>query len=148
MSDFNLSSLYKSLIVHTQKLIDQALAEGRSDDLQYYAWDSRGELAELPDTDLIGLSNWTFRENGGLWEIRAGITLSTYNDVNLFRQMDLMDLLHDYFGESIQVPLVNKDTGEQFSNLVVSDFDMLPSGQSERRNYLPVGVELLRTSSG
>lgn len=145
---YNLSSIYKSLISHIQNMIEEARMKGISDDLQYYAWDSRGELGELDNTDLVGLSNWTFRENGGLWEIRAGVTLSTFNDVNLFRQMQLIDLLHDYFGESQHVPMLNPDNGEQYTHLVVSDFDMLPTGQSERRNYLPLGIELLRTESG
>ncbi len=148
MSKYNLTSLYKSLILQVQKVIVDAHAADLTTDMIYYAWDSRGETGELPNKDLIGLSNWTFRENGGLWEIRAALTLSTYDDENLFRQMEILDVIHNYFGEEVQVPMVDKDTGEQYTNLVVSDFDMLPTGQSERRNYLPIGIELLRTASG
>lgn len=145
---YNLSSIYKSLIIQVNKVITDAISNGQSSNLKYYAWDSRGETVELPSVDLLGLSNWTFRENHGLWEIRAGLTLSTYNDKNLFRQIDIVDTIHNYFGEETQVPLIDATTGEVFSNLVVSDFDMMPTGQSERRNYLPVGIELLRTESG
>lgn len=145
---FDLESLYKSLIVHVQKTITAVQDAGISPDLQYYSWDSRGEVAETDHTDLIGLAGWSFRENGGLWEVRSGLTLSTYNDQNLFREIRIMNIIHDMWGEGSKVAMVDKDTGVEFTEMVVSDFDMLPGGgNAERRNYRPIGIELLRTSN-
>jgi hypothetical protein len=148
MSQFDLESLYKSLIRHVQNTIKVVKAQNISTTLEYYAWDSRGEVQEATTGDLIGLAGWSFKENGGLWEVRAGLTLSTYNDVNLFREVKILNIIHDMWGESSQVAMVDKTTGVEFTQLVVVDFDMLPGGGSaEQRNYRPIGIDLLRTSS-
>jgi hypothetical protein len=144
---FDLESIYKSLIRNVQKTIQAIKAEGISDDLNYYAWDSRGEAAELDHTDLIGLAGWAFHENQGLWTVRSGITISTYNDENLLREIKMLNIMHDFWGEGQKVAMVDKNTGEEFTEMVVSDFDMMPSGNSEKRNYRPIGIELLRTGS-
>lgn len=145
---FDLESLYKSLVRHVQDTIAAVKAAGVSPDLTYYAWDSRGEVAEVEHNDLIGLAGWSFHENGGLWEVRSGLTVSTYNDVNLFREMKIMNIVHDMWGEGCKVAMLDKSTGVEFTQLVVSDFDMLPGGAgAEQRNYRPIGIELLRTSN-
>ena len=51
------------------------------------------------------------------------------------------------WGEQKQIPMVNKATAVEFTQMVVVDFDVMPPGRSEKRNYRPVGLELLRTSS-
>jgi hypothetical protein len=145
---FDIESLYKSLIRHVQETIEVIQTQGISPGLAYYSWDSRGEVSETEHTDLIGLAGWSFHENGGLWEVRSGLTLSTFNDENLFREMKILNVIHDMWGEGCKVPMVDKDTGVEFTELVVSDFDMLPGGAgAEQRNYRPIGIELLRTSS-
>ena len=144
---FDLESLYKSILRHVQDTIEAIIEAEISDDLQYYSWDSRGEIQEIPSTDLIGLAGWSFRENGGLWEVRSGLTLSTLNDENLFREIKMMNIIHDMWGEGNKVKMLDKNTGEQFSEMVVSDFDMMPAGTAEKRNYRPIGIELLRTES-
>lgn len=148
MSAFDLESLYKSLVRHVQTTIKEVKAQGISTTLEYYAWDSRGEVQEATKGDLIGLAGWSFKENGGLWEVRSGLTLSTYNDINLFREVKILNVVHDLWGEQASIPMVDKDTGEEFTQLVVVDFDMLPGGGSaEQRNYRPIGIDLLRTGS-
>jgi len=145
--NFDLESLYKSLVRHVQDTITEIKNQGISTDIRYYSWDSRGEEQELPAVDLLGLSGWSFRENGGLWEVRSGLTLSTLNDENLFRELQILNVVHDMWGESCKVKMLNKTTAEQFSEMVVSDFDVLPAGNAEKRNYRPIGIELLRTES-
>ncbi len=145
--NFDLESLYKSLVRYTQRGVKSILQAGFSTDLAYYSWDSRGEVAELDRRDLIGLAGWSFRENGGLWEVRSGLTLSTYNDENLLREIKMLNILHDMWGEGSKVPMVDKNTGIEFTELVVSDFDMMPAGNSGtlchyglvRRSSIPIG---------
>ena len=81
---YSLESIYKSLIAEIQEIIKDVRFQGISPDLAYHAWDSRGDVTELPDTDLIGLVDWTYAENGGLSTTTCGIMLSTRNDSNLF----------------------------------------------------------------
>lgn len=144
---FDLESLYKSIIRRAQDTISEIRAKGISEDIQYYAWDSRGEVQEMPATDLLGVAGWTFKENGGLWEVRVGLTLSTVNDENLLREIQMIDVIHNFWGEQTQVPMLDKITGDEFTVMVVTDFDVMPAGNSEKRNYRPIGLELLRTES-
>lgn len=144
---FKISNIYKSIVKHLVDTIAEAVGEDISDDLAYYPWDSHGDEAELPPSDLIGLAGWSFQENKGLWEIHCGITISTLNDENLFREVALVDAIHDRFGEECSIPM-RDDTGAEYTQLVVKEFEMLPAGQSEKRNYRPIGLTLRRTSSG
>lgn len=144
---YRISDIYKSLVRHVMDAVEDIKLAGISADLTYFAFDSRGEQAELEQTDLLGLAGWAFDENRGLWMIRCGINISTLNDENLFREMEIIDALHDRFGEDSTVPLRNGDTGEEYTTLVVRHFEMLPPLQSEKRNYRPIGLELLRTTT-
>lgn len=143
---FKISNIGKSLMRQIMDTIDQIKADGYSEDLTYYAWDSRGEEAELVEADLIGLAGWTFKENRGLWEVHAGITISTVNDENLFREMAIVDAIHDMFGEECVVPM-RDEAGDEYTQLTVAEFEMLPAGNSEKRNFRPIGLQLKRTSS-
>lgn len=144
---FKISHIYKSVVRHVMDAVDNIRTDGLSADLQYFAFDTRGEKAELEHTDLLGVAGWAFDENKGLWLIRCGLNISTINDENLFREMDIIDSLHDYFGEECSIPMRDGDTGEEYTQLVVNHFEMMPPLQSEKRNYRPIGLELLRTSN-
>lgn len=127
--------------------VDAIKTEGISPDLEYFSFDSRGETAELKDVDLVGLVGWAFHENEGLWLIRCGVNISTINDENLFREMEIVDAIHDYFGEGCTIPLRDPETGEEYSMLLVNDFEMMPASYSEKRNFRPIGLELKRTAN-
>lgn len=143
---FRVSNIYKSLVRHLVDTIDVIKANNVSPGLDYYAWDMRDDKAELGGRDLIGLAGWTFRENRGLWVVHAGITISTINDENLFREAAIIDAIHDMWGEEMPVPM-RDDNGDEYTQLVVKEFEMMPAGTSEKRNYRPIGLELLRTSN-
>lgn len=147
MSQFRLSNIQKSLVRHLVDTIEEVHARGISPELAFHMWESRGDEDELPNIDLIGPSGWTFREDRGLWTISFGITVSTVNDENLMREAEIIDVVYDLWGEQEVVPLRN-DAGEQISELVVDEFEMLVAGQSEKRNYRPLGLGLMRTNGG
>lgn len=144
---FTLESLYKSLVRHVTDTITHIRDQGISDDLEYYAWDSRMEVGELPYKDLMGLAGWTFSENRGLWTIHCGLSVSTYNDENLFREIKILDAVHDLWGEGASVPMRDHVSGEIYTSLYVTEFDVMPAAQSEKRNFRPIGLELLRTGT-
>lgn len=143
---FGLINIYQSLVRHVVDTVDYIRDTGVSSDIEYHDWDSRGDEAELPNVDLIGLAGWTFREDKGLWLVHAGVTISTINDDNLFREIRIADSIHDMWGEGKTVRLLDND-GEEQSQLVVNDFELMAAGQSEKRNYRPIGLELLRTGT-
>lgn len=143
---FRISNIYKSLVRHMVDTVQSIEQKGISTGIRYHDWDSRGDESELPPVDLIGLAGWTFREDRGLWVINAGITISTINDDNLFREIALIDEIHDIWGEQCVIPL-RDDAGYEASQLMVDEFELLPSGQSEKRNYRPIGLTLMRTNA-
>lgn len=142
---FNLSDIYKSLVRHLNDTLDDA-KEKVSTEVAYYAFDSRGDISEMEVRDLVGLGGWTFKEDNGLWIVHVGITVSTLNDEHLFREMDIVDTIHDFWGEGKTVRLLNT-LGDEVGQLVVSDFEMMAAGTSEKRNFRPIGIELLRTGN-
>lgn len=139
------SNIYKSLVRHLVNSIEGMQVV--SPNAQYFAWDTADDVAELPSVDLIGLAGWSFSENRGLWEIHCGITISTMNDENLLREIDLVDIIHEAWGQDCSIPL-RDDDGNEVAQLVVTDFDLLPAGRSEKRNYRPIGLTLRRASNG
>ena len=147
---YSLNSLYKSLIVEIQRIIDECLTAGISEDLQYHSWDSRGDITELPDTDLIGLVDWTYAENGGLATITSGLLLSTRNDENLFKEVGILDIIRNHCVESpgkLKSWRILDENGDEYTQFQVSDFEVLPAGRSELRNTRHVGIELMKTAN-
>jgi hypothetical protein len=142
---FDLESLYKSLIRSVMDVVDDCHQLGIAPGLQYYAWDSRAEVSTPPSVDLIGLAGWTFRENHGLWIVHAGITISTFNDENLFREIKIIDALHNRWGDQLDIPMLDKDTGEEYTHLKVVEFEIMPLTNAEKRNFRPIGMQLVRT---
>jgi hypothetical protein len=147
---YSLSSVYKSLIAEIQEIINEVRSRGISDDLEYHAFDSRGDVTELPDRDLIGLVDWTYAENSGLSTVASGLLLSTRNDQNLFKEVAILDVIRDH---CVEKPGVMKswkvfdDNGEHYGWFQVSDFEVLPSGRSEVRNTRHVGIELMKAAN-
>lgn len=149
MTTFKLESVYKSLIKKIQEIITEIRDEDVSQDLQYHAWDSRGAVTELPDTDLVGLVNWSYSENGGLPIIEGGLILSTLYDENLFKEVKILDILRDHCVKEdhyLQWPLLD-DTGEEYGLLTITEFEVLPSGRSEVRSTRHIGIEFIKTSN-
>lgn len=144
---FNISSIYKSLLRRVVDTIAEVQSQSISPNLTYYAWDSRNDEAELEPFDLLGLGGWTFQENRGLWLIHTGLTLSTINDENLFREVEILGVIHEMWGENANIPLLDTETGVEYTSLVSTEFEIMPAGTSEKRNFRPIGIELRRTAS-
>lgn len=141
-----ISTVYKSLLRSVNDLIDEVQATTGLQELEYWGWETRADEDQLPAKTLIGLDGYSFNENQGLWNVRCGITLSTYNDANLHHEAEILDVIHTLFGFQQKVPLRNAE-GEIFSELYVAEFQVMPMGLSEIRNYRTVGLELLRTET-
>jgi hypothetical protein len=55
-------------------------------------------------------------------------------------------VIHELWGEECVVPM-RDDQGDEYTQLVVGEFEILAAGQSEKRNYRPIGLTLLRTAN-
>lgn len=139
-------SIYKSIIRHIVDLIGEISATTGNHNIQYHDWESRADENELPKMTLIGLEGFTFNENEGLWVVRFGIALSSYQDANLLNEIEILGILHEWTGEGTKIKLLDPVEGNEVSEMVVGAWELSPMGQSQFRNYRTISIELMRTA--
>lgn len=149
VSRFDLMAVYATLVGKTKEIIDAVRASGISPDMQYMAWDSRGDVTELPNTDLMGVNDWTWSENDDhLPDIEFAILTSVTKDRNLFREVEILNEIRKACVHEIRpeykVWAVRDEQNQPFSQLTVTDFSIMPSGESEARSVRQVGISLKR----
>lgn len=141
-----ISPIYKSVIRSVTDLIEEINTIGMVDpDIQYHNWEERSNEENLPTTTLIGTDGFSFDENDGLWIVRYSLAVSSYRDTNLLNEIDLLDFIHQKMGKGKKVKLREMVAGDEVNELMVSEFKVMPMGQSELRNYRTIGLELTRT---
>lgn len=141
-------AVYKSIIRSISDAIEEINAGTLYDErIAYHNFEERTPEKDLPQITLIGTDGFSFDENEGRWMIRFAMAVSSYQDINLHSEIELLGLLHDRFGEGQKVALLEMDRGDQVSELLVSAFKVMPMAQSEQRNYRTIGIELLRTGT-
>jgi hypothetical protein len=149
VSRFDLPTVYATLVAKVKEIIANVQQAGISPTIQYMPWDSRGDITELPNTDLIGVSDWTFDENEDhMPSIEFGILLSVVHDKNLFREVEILNeirkvCVHPSRPEYL-VWTVRDENNQPFSQLGVVDFGIMPSGESEARTVRLVTISLKR----
>ena len=135
------AQIYKSLLRFVGDLADAA-----PHPLIYHAWDSRNDEAELPRADIIGISGWTYNDDQALLSVDMGVTLSTIDDINLMREVDLIDYCWANAGSGMEIPVRDVLTGQDINKLAVTEFRIVPSGQSVIRNYRTMALSMLLTA--
>jgi hypothetical protein len=141
-----ISGVYKSILRHTQDLIEEIRATTDNSELRYWAWESRVEENKMPRVDLLGMDGYSFEENKGLWVIRYALGYSSYMDPNLILESETLDIIHEWTGEQKKTPLRDTDTGEEYSELMTVAWQLMPMTSSQYRNYRMIAIELLRTT--
>lgn len=121
--------------------------DGTFGGIKYHNWESRGDENKLPPFTLIGLEGFGFNENLGRWVIRFGLGVSSLQDFNLLREIEMIDVIQQRYGQGNKISLLDMTTAETVNELVVSDFDVQPMAQSQLRNYRTIGMEVLRTGT-
>lgn len=113
--------------------------------LAYWSWDATDDLAELPSSNLFGLSGWSYRDDHAQLTVSCGLTLSSYNDLNLMNETSVMDALHQKTGLGDKWPIYDLTTGQPINEMAVSSFEIMPGGKATLRNFRSAAVELLLT---
>lgn len=148
-SRFDLPTVYATLVSKVNEIIERVKDAGISPNIRYMAWDSRGDVPELPNVDLIGVVDWTWDENDDhLPSIDFGILLSVVHDTNLFREVEIINeirkvCVHGSRPEYL-VWTVRDVNNEPFSQLGVTNFSVMPSGESEARTVRLINISLKR----
>lgn len=148
-SRFDLPAVYATLISKVQEIIETIKDKGISPDMAYMAWDSRGDVTELPDSDLMGVADWTWSENDDHRpDIEFAILVSVVKDRNLFREVEILNEIRNACVHEIRpeykVWEVRDTENQPFSQLQVTDLDIMPSGESEARSVRQIGISLKR----
>jgi hypothetical protein len=141
------STLYKSVVRATNDLVKDIKSTTGDQTLRYWAWEDRVDEDKMPRVPLMGVNGFTLDENNGLWIVRFGVTISSIDDANLLEEADMIDAIHDVFGEKKTFPLRDPDTGDIVNDLVSVKFEVFPMGQTQVRNYRSVGIEIRRTGT-
>jgi hypothetical protein len=136
--------IYKSIIRNSMELVSLIGATTGNQDIQFHNWEARGEENDLPRCTLLGPDGFTFEENGGLWVVRYGLTLSVVNDVNLLDETEILGLIHDRTGERSKLRLLDELTGDEVSEMYCTAWQLAAMASSPNRNYRSIGIELLR----
>lgn len=138
--------IYRSILRTLVDLIGEISSTTGNQEIQYHDWESRADENDLPKKTLIGLEGFTFSENKGMWIIRFGLALSSYQDDNLLNEIEMLGVIHEHTGEGKKVKLLDPIEGDEISELVVVAWDLAPMGQSQLRNYRTISIELMRTA--
>lgn len=146
-----MSKIYSTLFKSTQRAVNDLIKEIRAttgdQGVRYWSWESRADEDKMPREPLIGVNGFAWDENQGLWLLRFGITLSTVDDANLAFEADVIDMVHERFGEDQKFAMRDPTSGTIINELVVTKFEVMPMGQTQLRNYRTIGIEAKRTGS-
>lgn len=139
--------VYKSILRRVTELIEELNSLGTFKEIEFHNFESRNDEQDLPKKTLVGVDGFSFTENKGLWVIRLAVAISSYQDINLLEEVELMSEIQRRMGEGAKIPLLEMQYGSEVNELVVTDFELLPMAQSELRNYRTIGLEIRRTAN-
>ena len=141
------STLYKSAVRAVNDLIKDIRTTTGDQSVRYWSWENRTDEDKMPREPLIGINGFAWDENSGLWLVRFGITISTVDDANLLDEADMIDMIHERFGQGKTFLMRDPTSGTPINELVVTAFEVMPMGQTQLRNYRSVHLEVKRTGT-
>lgn len=141
------STVYKSVLRAVGDLVKDIQSTMPDHPSRYWAWESRDDEDKMPREMLIGVNGFALDENLGQWLIRFGISISTVDDANLLTEAEIIDMIHDLFGEKKKIGLRDPENGSVESELVSVHWEVMPMVQTQLRNYRSIGIELRRTGT-
>lgn len=139
--------VYKSIIRHVTELIEELNSIGSFKPIEWHNFESRNDEGDLPHITLIGLDGFSWHENRGRWIVRVALAISSYRDLNLLEEIELVSEVQRRIGMGQKIKLLDMADGSEVNEMVITDFQMLPMAQSEVRNYRTIGLEILRTGT-
>lgn len=105
--------LWKSSVRIVTDLIAEVGPSGISPGLEFINMDAHAEIAEWPDKDLIGISMFSMRLDEHLIRLDFAIGVSTYEDPQLLRHIQIMDRVVEKLKPATTHPVFHADTAEK-----------------------------------
>lgn len=102
--------------------------------LEPYNFENMGSENELPQHDLVGISNLSIEMDEHLLELELLIGISTYDDLNNFRLRKLVGYLFEELKPTKNLPIIHAETGEPLnaSMVVMNGTKMMPVSGATR----------------
>lgn len=82
-------------------------------------FDAHHDVDKLPLNDLVGLSNFSLQADEGAFLVECMVGITTYNDENGFRLMELVDAMFQQLLPTQRIPVVDALSGAPLSHMVI-----------------------------
>lgn len=125
--------------------LKQLVAEhnGELPSFQTYKFDAHAQENELPLQDLIGVSDLSLTDEGGLLTITTQFVICTINDVGLMRLDKMTDYVYEKVAPDNTLDLIRHTDGVKIGNLkTVPGVTIFPVARADNRPIKGIGVEL------
>lgn len=113
--------------------------------------DAHANFSLIPSTDFIGPVGFGWHEAGGCITISTGIAVSTFDDPDNLRHIDIMDLLVKRLRPTMKIPvytLVDGTPTEITWMVVETGVSVDPTGKDTTRSLQTITVQMLSGASG
>jgi hypothetical protein len=87
--------------------------------LSYSDFDSHGDQAALPSSDLVGLHSFEMENQTQFHVTTFGLMISSYDDPNLLIQTRYLDWFYKLLGFGDLIPLYDPTTAAQIGNMIM-----------------------------
>lgn len=115
----------------------------------YENLDAHAQMESLPRKDIIGMLGFAMQHSGKLLTVHLGVYVSTFDDPQLVRHVELMDSLTDAFKPENSIPVFEVSTPLVLAPaswmVVMPDGSIDPMG---RENTRSIQIMTLRLSTG
>ena len=109
-------------------------------------FDSTWDEAELPKQDLMGYFALTFAVDDGIIEGSFQVGYSTWDDTNLFRLVDAMDVLINHVLPTKKITIYDADTGIAKGLMICKNGTrLMPAAGAKNRPIQFVAVQFITT---
>ncbi|MES0134509.1 hypothetical protein NKJ88_06035 [Mesorhizobium sp. M0016] len=135
-----------SIVKVCQGIITEVEALYPDTEINFFDWETHSNVAELPNSDLIGPTALAFTEQSpGLSEAVFAIAASTYgDDTNLFRHRKIMSLIFERLRPTKTMKIYDAGSALEKGFMVFTDgTTLVPMTRSEARPWQYVQVQAL-----
>lgn len=133
-------SLYKYLNTFAAQMVTATYLKS---DYELFNFDAFADLDNIPDKDILGVSQFNIDSDSGLFIVSAMLGISTYDDINLARLDRMIGRLFEKLESGQLVPFVEESSGNQIGVMrVLNGTSVLPVVKTRTRPLKFVAVAL------
>ena len=137
----HLNNVHSSILLLAQNTINQIKSQGISPNLEFIDLLAHSVIDEWPPVDLLGLGSFSLEiPDVSNVIVTVGFAVSTFNDPNLFRHQEIMNVLFDKVIPMTSHDVIDATSGNVVGSMTVQGGTQL--AQMERTENRPLQFEL------